>query len=89
MEDVPAVVGNGAARRSSLRPAVGVAVVGAREADDVADKQNHRQIQLTSSVAALMCRYSTSDVRKVMMMRPRRPEAATVRDRPLWAQCRA
>lgn len=51
-----AVVGNGdaAAHRSVLRPAVD-GVSAAREVDDAADKQNHRQIQLTSSVAALMC----------------------------------
>lgn len=75
-----AAVGNGAGHRSSLRPAV-VGVAGAREADDVADKHNHRQIQLTSSVDALMCRYSTSDaVLEVTMRPPRRMKIAPVRD---------
>lgn len=52
-----AVVGNGAAHRSSPRPAVdgGAVSVAAREVDDADDKQNHRQIQLTSLVGALMC----------------------------------
>lgn len=76
---MPAVVGNGAAHSSSHRPAV-VGVASAQEADDAADKQNHPQIQLASSVDALMCRYSTSDVQKVTM-RPRRTAIAFVRDR--------
>lgn len=87
LEDVAAVVGNGAAHRiRSLRPAAGVA--SAREADDAADKQNHPQIQLTSSVDALMCRCSTSDGQKVLMLGPTRTKIAALRDRRLRAECR-